>query len=303
MAKQWKAHLAVFVANLLYGANYSIAKEVMPTFIPPFGFILIRVWIAAILFLITAQLFVKEKIQKEDRLRIFLCAVFGVAVNQLLFFKGLSLTSPINSGLMMVTNPVFVLMIPALFMGVKISGRSILGICLGLSGALLLIIFGSHYASNKESSSLGDLFILLNALSYAIYLIIVKPLMFKYHPITIMKVVFCWGAIMVLPFGIEQFTTIQWHTFETSTWLATAFVVIGTTYFAYLFNTLALRELSSNVVSVYIYLQPLLAAGFAMLLGKGSPNLIHLMAAVLIFSGVYLSTTSGNKSKEEVSQA
>jgi len=296
MTRNFKAHIAVFTANILYGANYSIAKLVMPKFIQPLGFIIIRVWIAALLFIITTQLFIREKIASADRLRLFLCAVFGVTINQLLFFKGLSLTSPIDSGLMMVTNPIFVLILSAVFLAEKINAKRIVGIVSGLSGAVLLIIFGNQYSKTGSSNLLGDIFVLINSLSFAIYIVIVKPLMTKYHPLTIMQTVFCIGAILVLPFGYTEFTKIEWNTFTQSTWMATIFVVIGTTFLAYLFNTLALRELSPGTVSVYIYMQPLLAAGFAMLLGKDSPNIIHLIAAILIFLGVYL-TISRNKGK------
>ncbi len=288
MSRNFKAHIAVLAANILYGANYSIAKLVMPKFIQPMGFIVIRVWVAAILFVLTTKLFITEKIAKTDRLRLFFCALFGVTINQLLFFKGLSLTSPIDSGLMMVTNPIFVMILSALFLSEIINAKRIVGIICGLSGAVLLILFGHKYSNTGTSSLLGDLYILINSLSFAIYIVLVKPLMKKYHPLTIMQVVFCIGAILVLPFGWKQFTEIEWNTFSQTTWMATIFVVIGTTFLAYLFNTLALRELSAGTVSVYIYLQPLLAAGFAMLLGKDSPNSIHLIAAVLIFFGVYL---------------
>ena len=298
MSRNFKAHLAVFAANILYGANYSIAKIVMPKFIQPMGFIVIRVWVAAILFILTTQLFIREKIAPADRLRLFLCAVFGVTINQLLFFKGLALTSPIDSGLMMVTNPIFVLILSALFLSEVINAKRVLGIICGLSGAVLLILFGHQYSNTGSSSLLGDLFILINSLSFAIYIVLVKPLMKKYHPLTIMQTVFCIGAILVLPFGWKEFNHIEWNTFSQSTWMATIFVVVGTTFLAYLFNTLALRELSAGTVSVYIYLQPLLAAGFAMLLGKDSPNKIHLIAAILIFLGVYLTISQKITSKK-----
>jgi len=297
MNRSLKAHLSVLIANIIYGANYSIAKEVMPAFIKPFGFIVIRVSVAAILFFLAAKLFFKEKIAKEDWPRIFACAVFGVTVNQLLFFKGLSLTSPINAGLMMVTNPIFVLILSVIFLNELINLKRIIGIISGIVGAVLLIIYGNRF-STAESDAVGDICILQNSLSYAIYMVMVLPLMKKYHPVTIMQIVFAIGTVLVLPFGWQEFTQIEWSTFSMSIWWSVVFVVIGTTFFAYLLNTLALRELSAGVVSVYIYLQPLLAAGFAMLLGKDAPNILHLFAAVLIFLGVYLTTRGVEKRVE-----
>jgi drug/metabolite transporter (DMT)-like permease len=299
MTRSFKAHLAVLTANIIYGANYSIAKEVMPGYIKPFGFIVIRVCVAAILFFVAAKLFFREKIEKSDWPRLIACAVFGVAVNQLLFFKGLSLTSPINAGLMMVTNPIFVLGLSVIFLGEVINLNRIIGILCGISGAVILIIYGNRFSS-VQSDPFGDLCILLNSLSYAMYIILVLPLMKKYHPITIMQIVFAIGSLLVLPFGWEQFTQIEWNTFSSNIWWSVLFVVIGTTFFAYLLNTLALRELSAGVVSVYIYLQPLLAAGFAMLLGKDVPTVLHLIAALLIFIGVWLTTKSVEKKQVKI---
>lgn len=285
--KSWQAHLAVFTANVIYGLNYSIAKTVTPLYIKPFGFIVLRAWTATLLFWIAAFLFPDEKIQKKDWGRLVLCALFGVAINQLLFFKGLSLTSPINAGLMMISNPIFVLIIAFILLHDRITYRYVAGIALGITGCAALILYGAN-ASMAKSSPLGDACILINAFSYAVYLVMVKPIMKSYHPVTIMKWVFLIGSVMVLPFGFTELMEVQWQTFDTGLWTATAFVVIGSTFFAYLFNTLGLITLSASVVSVYIYLQPLLAAGFAILLGKDSLQWIHLISAVLIFSGVYL---------------
>lgn len=286
--KRWQAHLAVFIANLIYGANYSIAKTVTPLYIKPFGFIVLRTAVATIMFWLAGNFFPKEKIRRSDLGRFLGCALFGIAINQLMFFKGLSLTSPINAGLMMISNPIFVLMLSFAFFREKVTLLRVAGIALGISGCIILIMYGGRF-STAVSSPLGDLCILINALSYAVYLVLVKPIMDKYHPITIMKWTFLFGALMVLPFGFNEFNDIEWSTFDNNIWMATFFVVIMSTFFAYLFNTLGLITLSASVVSVYIYLQPLLAAGFALLLGKDSPNFLHLIAAFLIFSGVYLS--------------
>jgi drug/metabolite transporter (DMT)-like permease len=297
--RHFKAHLFVFAASLIYGANYSIAKLVMPEYIQPFGFIILRVWTSAILFFMMWRFLSYEKIEKQDRLRLFFCAVFGVAVNQLFFFKGLSLTGPVNAGLIMVTNPIFVLVLGIIFLSELFTWRKLFGVLSGLAGALLLIIY-SGKDIHSGNSAIGDLYILLNSLSYAVYLVMVKPLMKKYHPYTIMATVFATGAVLVLPFGWNELLEIRWETFTPGVITATAFVIIATTFFAYLFNTLGLAVLSPSVVSIYIYLQPLLAAGFAMLLSSQYPGWIHLLSAILVFAGVYLSTTAVRQPKRTV---
>ncbi|MEP7263447.1 MAG: DMT family transporter [Bacteroidota bacterium] len=285
--KRWQAHLAVFTANVIYGANYSIAKTVTPLYIKPFGFIVIRAWTAAILFWILGFLFPYEAIKRKDWQRIIICAIFGVAINQLMFFKGLSLTSPINAGLVMISNPVFVILLAFILYKEKITGKHLTGIFLGIIGCTTLILYGA--SGNKTTASpIGDLCIIINSFSYAVYLVAVKPIMKEYHPVTIMKWVFLIGSIIILPFGYNEFTQIQWSAFTLNTWMATTFVVIGSTFFAYLLNTIGLINLSASTVSVYIYLQPLLAAGFAIMLGKDSLNWIHVVSSIFIFSGVYL---------------
>lgn len=297
MDERLKAHLYVLGANLIYGANYSIAKLVMPSLIQPFAFIILRVWISAVLFFLAWRTWSFEKVDKKDLRLLILCALFGVAMNQMLFFKGLSLTGPLNAGLIMVTNPIFVLVFGILFLGEAFTWKKTLGVASGLAGASVLILY-SRGSVNTINSAAGDLCILLNSFSYAIFLVMVKPLMKKYHPLTIMTMVFIPGAVMVFPFGWNELIQVNWDQFTAESWSALAFVIIGTTFLAYLFNTLGLARLSPSVVSIYIYLQPLLAAGFAMLLGHQYPQWIHLLSAVLVFTGVYLCTGGSRKPVE-----
>lgn len=282
-----KAHLAIFGANLIYGINYTIAKDIMPAYIKPFGFIFCRVLGALILFWLFQLFFEKEKIEKRDYLRLFICGLFGVASNQLMFFYGLNLTTPINAAIIMTCNPILVLIIASILIKEKITVTKIIGISLGLAGAVGLILNKASIQIN-DSNLIGDLFIFLNATSYAIYLVTVKPLMERYKPLTVIKWVFLFGAVIVIPFGWEEFGEINWEGFNASVWLSFLFVVIGTTFFAYLFNIYGLKRLNPSTVSTYIYSQPLIASFVALALQKDELNLIKIVATLLIFSGVYL---------------
>jgi len=281
-----KPHLALLGANVIYGLNYTIAKDVMPEFISPFAFIFCRVTGALALFWIIFS-FKYEKVAKKDLLLLAVCGFFGVAANQLMFFYGLNLTSPINAGIIMTSNPILVLIASAIILKNRMTLLKIGGIALGISGALLLLLFKESFSFGSETI-LGDVFIFLNALSYGIYLVIAAPLMKKYKPLTVITWVFTFGFIYVFPFGIEPFTQIEWTAFTNTIWLEFAFVIIATTFFAYLLNIYGLQKLSPSIVSTYIYLQPLLAATFAIWVGKDSLDWIKVSAAVLIFSGVYL---------------
>ena len=302
MNKSIRAHVFLFIVNLFYGAGFTVSKLVMPEFIKPFGFIFIRVSITTTLFFILHRFWLDEKIEKKDFLLLMVCGMFGVVINQEMFFAGLSITTPINAALIMIMTPILVFVISFFLNHEKATWQKILGLVLGLSGALVILAGrGFNFSSD---TLLGDLFILINATSYAIYLVIVRPLMKKYHPLTVVKWVFFFGQIPVTVMGVQQFNQIEWYTFSTQTWIAVAFIIICTTFLAYLLNMLALREVHSSVVGAYIYLQPILATIISISLGKDEITFEKILSAVLIFSGVYLVSFAGNikmfnKPKEE----
>ncbi len=259
----------------------------MPEPVPPFGFILLRVVCAVVFFTIVHFLFIKEKVAKKDLPRLFLCGIFGVALNQLMFFKGLSITTPINASLMMITTPITVLLISSLSKIERLTATKILGILCGASGAIVIILYGKH-ADVSSQGYLGDIFVLINATSYAIYLTIVKPLMTKYHPLTVVKWAFTFGILFVAPAGWSQFTSVEWSSLSGEVWMSVAYVVIGATFLTYLLNVIALTKANPSLVGIYIYLQPLIAAFIALSFGKEELNAFKLIASALIFSGVYL---------------
>lgn len=288
MNKNLKAHFALLVVNIIYGANYSIAKEVMPNYVKPFAFVLMRVGGAMILFWLVSLVFIKEKVDKKDIPRFALLAVFGVALNQLLFLKGLSLTTPINASIIMISNPIIVLWFASAMLRERISANKILGIIVGVAGASLLLLFNKSFSFGSETLA-GDVMILINSISWATYIILVKPLMMKYNTFTIVKWVFLFGCIYVLPFGFQQLQEVAWNAMPVGIWWDVVFVVIATTFFAYVLNTYALRALSPSVVSIYIYLQPFLATLIAIYYYHNDTlDTRKLISGVLIIIGVYL---------------
>lgn len=281
------AHLALLIANLIYALNYSFAKDVMPDYIQPSGFILLRVIGAVTLFALSYFLFVKEKVEKQDVFRLAICGVFGVAINQLLFFEGLNLSTPINAALVMTTNPVLVILLSFFIIKETLTLRKGVGILFGLVGAAMLILKGGSFDLSFDHQ-LGNLFVFINAVSYGLYLVIVKPMMSKYNPITVMFFVFAFGLLYVLPFGFNKLSAVNWEIIPTTIYLEIAFVVVCTTFIAYLMNATALKQLSPTTVSIYIYLQPILATVFAIFWGADSLDGQKIIAALLIFFGVYL---------------
>lgn len=290
MSKRQLAFLAAFGASFIYGVNHSLAKGVMPVYIGAFGFIMLRVSGAALLFWITSLFLPQEKIDRKDWGRIFLCAVFGMTLNMLMFFKGLQLSTPINSGVVITLAPVILLVLSAIFLKEKITWLKGSGIALGLIGALVLILFGVKTQTNAPNIPLGNTLFMVNATAYSIYLILVKPLTAKYSSITLMKWLFLIAIFTNLPVALPEFLEVQWTELPLNVIGVLVFVVVGTTYLTYLFNVFALRQLKPSTIGAFIYLQPLLAAIIAIMLGADTLTPTRIIGAILIFIGVYLST-------------
>jgi len=287
---RWLALLAATGASTIYGINHTLAKGLMPDVIDAYGFIVLRVTGAAILFWIVSLFFPNQKIQKRDWPRFVACAAFGMAINMLMFFKGLSLSTPINSSVVITLSPVLLLILSAFFLKERITFLKALGIGIGLAGALILILFGAKTQPNAPNIPLGNMLFIINATSYSVYLIMVKPLVSRYSSITLMKWFFLFAVFMNLPVGWSEFVAVDWPNLTFDSIWKMIFVVVGTTFATYLLNIFALKELSPSTIGAFIYLQPVIATLFAIFAGADTLNSLRIGAAALIFTGVYLSS-------------
>ncbi len=284
----FKTYGALTLVSLLYGINYSVLKVIIPEYVGAFGFIVFRVTIASGIFWMF-YFFVREKIDwKNDGWRLVLCAATGIAINQLLFYKGISYTSAVNGSIIMTLTPVLVLIWAAILTGEKITRRKILGIAIGLIGALLII-----YQPNSLKSSgdwRGDILVFINGTSYACYLVIVKPLMKKYKPMTVVTWIFTIAIVIVIPVGIHEAIVVQFNQLPSKIWYGTFYAIIGVTVIVYFLNVWTLVKVDSSVVGAFIYLQPIFATLTAILFFEEVFLLKHLLAAVFVFWGVWLVT-------------
>lgn len=289
----FKAHSALFIVNLIYGANYVIAKKVMPDFVEANAFILMRVAGATALFWIIFS-FRYEKVANKDFLLLATCGLFGVAINQLFFFNGLQLTSSINSSIIMSMNPIIVVVLAMFILKEKITLNRALGIIIGGTGAIVFMVNNSSETITGNLS--GDLFIFINAFSYGLYLVLVKPLMSKYKPLTVITWVFTFGLFYVLlfPLSLQEFTRVNWD-FPREISYRIVFVIIAVTFLTYLLNVYALKKVSPAISSSYIYLQPVMATAFIFLFSylgmenyTSSITLTKILCVLAIFMGVFL---------------
>lgn len=290
MSKRTLAFLAAIGATTIYGINHTLAKGVMPNYVTPFGFIFLRVVGAAILFWAISFFAPKENIDKKDWGRIFLAAVLGMAINMLSFFKGLQLSTPINSAVLVTISPIAVVVLSAFLLKERITLNKGLGIFLGFIGAVSLILFGAEIRQDAPNIPLGNTLFILNAVAYGAYLVVAKKLVAKYHPFTLMKWLFTIAVIINFPITFPDFLKIVWVTMPLWAYGVVAFVIIGTTFCTYLFNIFAMTELKASTIGAFIYVQPIVGIVFALLTGKDSLTLIKVGAAALVLIGVYLAS-------------
>jgi drug/metabolite transporter (DMT)-like permease len=294
MKNNLRVNLALLTVSLIYGANYTIAKGVMPAYIGASGFVFIRVLVAAILFNVVYLFRRQEKVQsKTEYTQLFIAACFGVAGNMLLFFNGLAHTSEINASVLMLNAPIFVLIFSVFVLKDKIRTWQAVGMLIAAVGAILLIGGTSFEFSTKSAS--GDIMVLLNATSFAFYLVYVKRLLSKYSALFVIKNLFIFGTILALPFAWNDLQTAQYSQFPREIWYAIGYVAIMTTFVAYLLNAWAVQKASPNLVASYIYLQPVIATFIAINAGSQSLSWEKVIFAIVIFGGVYLVNSNRKK--------
>ena len=291
MNKRTLGLFAALVATLIYGFNHTIAKNVMPTYIQPFGFIFLRVLGAAILFWILSLFFKNQKIDRKDWPRILLCSFLGMVINMLAFFKGLELSTPINSSVLITVVPILVFSFSVIILKEKVSLIKMLGISAGFFGALILILYSPVSGYNAPNIPLGNLLFVLNSSTYGLYLIFVKPLVEKYNIITLFRWLFLFGFIMNFPITVQEFSSLDWVNLPLKqAVLPMIYVVVGTTFFTYLLNAYALSTLKASTVSSFVYFQPIVGIVYALTTENDSLTIINVIGMLLIFTGVYLVT-------------
>lgn len=276
-------------ANILFGINYSISKDIMPDYIPPFGLALLRIISGLVIFWLISFFMKKEKVDRKDIWYIALCAFFGVFLNQMMFLSGLNLSTPINASIIMTSNPVIVMLFSALILHEAITKQKVTGIIIGASGAILLTLFNAEGSLDFGSDKfLGNLFQLINTSAFGLYLVLVKKVMKKYQGVTVLKWLYVFGLFYIFPVGIGQFLEIDWQAIPFDIYLAIAYLLVMVTVVAYFMNMYALKHVMPSTVSTYIYAQPVIASLFAVLTGRDRLTWLEIIASLLVFAGVYL---------------
>jgi len=285
MTERQKAHISLFIATLLFGGNYWVSK-ILVDILNPNQLVFFRTIGAAFLFALVYFLSARPKLNTKELLRLFIAGIFGIALNQILFFSGLQYTTPVDTAIIHVSNPIIVLVLSLIFLHSKLSWWKIAGIIIGAIGASILVLYQKDLVFNPQSIK-GNLMILGNTTAYAIFLVIMKPILKKYDTITTMFWVYLFASLMIIPYTFTDIQSIDWSQLWGWPILALFYIIVLVTFGAYFLIIYSLGRLSAPLVSFYIYLQPLIAVIIATIIGVESLNWVNGLAAALIFMGVY----------------
>lgn len=294
------AHLSMFSACAFWGLMAPVGKDAMTHGITGIDMVTFRVCGAAALFWLTSLFTKRERVSRHDLMLFPLAGLFGLVLNQCCYTIGLSITSPINSSIVTTSMPIFAMLLAALILKEPITGKKAAGVLMGCSGALILILTSASAVSSKVGDIRGDLLCLFAQFSFALYLALFSPLVRRYSVFTINKWMFLWAAVLITPLSWSHVAAIQWADVPASTWWETAYVVVIGTYVSYILTMIGQHTLRPTVVSIYNYVQPVVAVIFSLAMGLGTFRWTHGVAVVLVFSGVWLVTKS--KSRRDAEQ-
>jgi drug/metabolite transporter (DMT)-like permease len=300
--RSYKGHIIMLVVNIIFGLNTPITKSLMPEFLTAYSLIFLRFAGSSLLFWIISYWVKEEKVTSRELGLLFFAGMLGIAVNQLAFVKGLSITTPINAAIIVTLTPIMTMILASIYQKEPITAKKTTGVIIGAGGALLLILSGSA-VTNGNASTLGNLLCLLASFAYALYLTIFKKLINKHSPVTLMKWMFLFSSIVTLPLCLPDAVRIPWQEISLNGYLRIGYIVILATFATYMLIPIGQKLMRPTTLSMYNYVQPLVAAIVAVIMGIDRFGLNTLLAGILVFVGVYVVTQSKSRAQLEREKA
>ena len=302
-SKNLRGHLFALTANVMWGLMSPVAKFVMVGgAVTPLVVTDLRITGAMVLFWIASFFQKPERVAPKDLLKLLGASLLAIVFNQGCFIFGVGLTSPVDASIITTSMPLLAMVLAAIYLKEPITGKKVLGIAVGATGALLLIL-GSHQVSEAKAAGnhyiWGDLLVLLAQFSYALYFVLFKNFVNKYSLITIMKWMFTYAFICALPFSYNDLLHTEWKSLQNTEIGALVFIVVGSTFISYVLIVIGQKNLRPTVAGMYNYVQPLVASIVAVCWGMDTFNFVKIISVALIFGGVYLVTNSRSKAEME----
>lgn len=288
-------HLLIFASALIFALNYPISKWLLSTHLTPEFYISVRMIASCVLFWGLSLFLPAEPLSRKEIGIFFLCSLGGITGNQFLFIWGLAQTSPIDASVIMTGRPILVLVLSALILKEAVTRKKTLGVLCGAAGACWLIFQSAAPDGNSSSGLIGNLLVFGSGIVYALYFVFSKPLSEKYQAVTMMKWMFLFAALQVLPFtlpAIAETETLLLAPLDTKAWAAMAFVFLGTSFLGYLLIPMAVRRIRPTTASMYNTIHPIVAFLLAAALAQDVITPEKILATLAVLSGLYLVTRS-----------
>ncbi len=296
--RDYRGHLAILGANVIFGLFAPVSKDLLASGVmSSYALTLLRMFGAALIFWIASLFMPREHVRHRDMALLFFASLFGILLNQGCYIAGLSMTSPIDASVVTTTVPIITMILAAFVLQEPITGKKVSGIFIGAIGALMLILNSRHETSGGGNHFLGDLICLMGELSFAIYLVFFKKLVSRYSAVTVMKWMFVYASICSVPFCYDDVSQINYAAFSWETYAQLAFIIVCATFVAYLLIPIGQQRLRPTVVSMYNYVQPLIASLVAVMIGQDHFGWPKAIASLLVFLGVYVVTSSKSKAQ------
>lgn len=292
-----KGHTLILAANILFGVSMPVFKYLMNSGIQSEAIAFLRAVVTCVLFWLLSLFLPRQRVTRRDLGLLAVCGICGVGINQLLFVVGLRMTSPVDGSIIASATPIFALLLAAVILREPVTKRKLLGVMLGVGGGLLLV-FGTTHAASVGSGFPGDAMIAVNYMVYALYLVLSRSLAGRYSAVTIMKWMFLVATVALFPFSageLGHIATFHASAFRLMQLYGLFYVTVGSTFIAFLLVTCSLKSLRSTTVSMYNYVQPMVACAIAIAIGQDVFSILKLGSLLLVFTGVYLVTTSRRK--------
>jgi len=301
------AHLCMFLACAIWGLMSPVGKDAMSNGIDGITLVSFRVGGGCLLFWLSSWLIgrlggdgslarsCREKVPRADKLRLAGAAVLGLVCNQCCFTIGLSYTSPTNASIITTSMPIFAMVLSFLILKEPITLKKAGGVAVGCAGAVLLILSSVTTADSRVGDIRGDILTLTAQLSYSLYLTFFNPVIRKYSSFTVNKWMFLSATVMIWPFTVSHMAATDWSAVSSTTWLEVGYVVAMATFTGYILVVFAQSVLRPTVVSIYNYVQPLVAVSVGVMMGISSFVWLQALAVVLVFMGVMLVTKSKSR--------
>jgi drug/metabolite transporter (DMT)-like permease len=294
--KKIAGHIALLSANIIFGLNNPISRTLMPEILSPYTLTFFRLSGGMILFWVISLFVKNEKVPAKDILLLFFASFFALTLNQLPFFVGLSMTSSIDASIVVTTLPIVTMILAAIIIKEPITLMKAMGVLVGASGALLLV-FSSQTPKAGGSNFWGNIIVFGAATSFAVYLTVFKNLVMRYSPVTIMKWMFLFGTIVCLPFCYKPLIQTDFTLLSSGTFWRIGYMILFATFLGYLLIPIGQNVLRPTTLSMYNYVQPIVASIAAVFIGIDTFGIVQALSGVLVFSGVYIVTRSKSKAQ------